>query len=60
MLVCKKLKLFFIFSAAWAECLQKLLQQPACSQSPARPEKAGQAGPGLPAALSGIALQQEA
>lgn len=49
----------FIFPAAWSECLQRLLQQPACSQSPAGPEKAGQAGAGLPAALPGVPLQQE-
>lgn len=50
----------YIFSAAWSERLQRLLQQPARSQSPAGPEKAGQTGAGLPAALPGVALQQEA
>ena len=49
----------FISPAAWSERLQKLLQQPARSQSAARPEEAGQAGAGLPAALSRVALQQE-
>lgn len=48
-----------IFTAAWSECLQRLLQQPACSQSAAGPEKAGQARAGLPAALPGVPLQPE-
>lgn len=45
--------------AAWSERIQKLLQQPARSQGLAGPEEAGQAGAGFPAALSGVALQQE-
>lgn len=57
---CKKdSNCWYISSAAWSECLQKLLQQPACSQSTAGPEKTGQARAGLPAALPGVALQQE-
>ncbi len=60
MSACKKTNWHCVFSAAWSERLQRLLQQPACSQSSAGPEKAGQAGPGLPAALPGVALQQEA
>lgn len=55
----KIINLYCIFSAAWPKCLQRLLQQPACSQSPAGPEKAGQAGAGLPAALPGVPLQPE-
>lgn len=48
-----------VFSAAWSERLQRLLQQSARSQSPAGPEEAGPTGAGLPAALPGVALQQE-
>lgn len=51
--------LYCVSSAAWSKCLQRLLQQPACSQSPAGPEKTGQACAGLPAALSRVPLQQE-
>lgn len=44
----------------WPEFLQGLLQQSAGGQGAAGQEEAGQAGAGLPAALPGVAIQQEA